>query len=170
MFKYTNFTIIPLNASHDSQIAQVIRSVSDEYGLTADKGFSVADPTLDCLSQVYRFPKHAYWIVLNASQQVVGGAGIAPLEDETDICELQKMYLLPHARQQGLATYLAQLCFKSALEYQFKSCYLETTACLKEALRLYKRLGFVELSHRLGHSTHDDCEICMLKNLIADQK
>ena len=42
-------------------IAAVIREVSAEYGLTADKGYTVADPNLDELFQLYSQPGHAYW-------------------------------------------------------------------------------------------------------------
>lgn len=37
-------------------IAAVIRTVSAEYGLTADKGYTVADPNLDELFQLYSQP------------------------------------------------------------------------------------------------------------------
>ena len=37
-------------------IAAVIRTVSAEYGLTADKGYTVADPNLDELFQLYNQP------------------------------------------------------------------------------------------------------------------
>lgn len=84
-------------------IATVIRTVSAEYGLTADKGYTVADPNLDELFQLYSQPGHAYWVI-EQNGQVVGGGGVAPLScSEPDICELQKMYFLPSARGQGLA-------------------------------------------------------------------
>lgn len=43
-------------------LAYVIRQVSAEYGLTADKGYTVADPNLDELYQVYSQPGHAWWL------------------------------------------------------------------------------------------------------------
>ncbi len=58
-------------------IAAVIRTVSAEYGLTADKGYTVADPNLDELFQLYNQPGHAYWVI-EQDGQVVGGGGIAP--------------------------------------------------------------------------------------------
>ncbi len=89
-------------------IAAVIRTVSAEYGLTADKGYTVADPNLDELFQLYSQPGHAYWVI-EQDGQVVGGGGIAPLLcSEPDICELQKMYFLPTIRGQGLAKKLAR--------------------------------------------------------------
>ena len=81
-------------------IAAVIRTVSAEYGLTADKGYTVADPNLDEL-----FSCTASRVMPTGSLNrtaVVGGGGIAPLLcSEPDICELQKMYFLPTIRGQG---------------------------------------------------------------------
>ena len=88
-------------------IAAVIRTVSAEFGLTADKGYTVADPNLDELFKLYSQPGHAYWVI-EQDGQVVGGGGVAPLScSEPDICELQKMYFLPSVRGQGLAKKLA---------------------------------------------------------------
>lgn len=50
-----------LTQQDNPAIARVIRQVSAEYGLTADKGYTVADPNLDELYQVYSQPGHAYW-------------------------------------------------------------------------------------------------------------
>ncbi|OSC43856.1 GNAT family N-acetyltransferase, partial [Klebsiella pneumoniae] len=36
-----------ITAADNAAIARVIRQVSAEYGLTADKGYTVADPNLD---------------------------------------------------------------------------------------------------------------------------
>ncbi|STJ87966.1 putative acetyltransferase [Escherichia coli] len=92
-----------LTLQDNPAIARVIRQVSAEYGLTADKGYTVADPNLDELYQVYSQPGHAYWVV-EYEGEVVGGGGIAPLAgSESDICELQKMYFLPAIRGKGLA-------------------------------------------------------------------
>ncbi|VFT71382.1 putative acetyltransferase [Escherichia coli] len=52
-----------LTLQDNPAIARVIRQVSAEYGLTADKGYTVADPNLDELYQVYSQPGHAYWVV-----------------------------------------------------------------------------------------------------------
>ena len=52
-----------LTVADNPAIAHVIRQVSAEYGLTADKGYTVADPNLDELYQVDSQPGHAYWVV-----------------------------------------------------------------------------------------------------------
>ncbi|EPE1849659.1 GNAT family N-acetyltransferase [Cronobacter dublinensis] len=154
-----------MTAADNATVARVIRQVSAEYGLTADKGYTVADPNLDVLYTQYSKPGHAYWVV-ELDGEVVGGGGIAPLAcSETDLCELQKMYFLPAARGRGLAKKLALQALEFARAQGYGRCYLETTAFLKEAIALYERLGFVHISEPLGCTGHVDCEVRMLKTL-----
>ncbi|UYU31480.1 GNAT family N-acetyltransferase [Siccibacter colletis] len=155
----------PLTAHDNPAIARVIRAVSAEFGLTADKGYTVADPNLDALYQLYSQPRHAYWVV-EYNGEVVGGGGLAPLAcSEPGICELQKMYFLPAARGKGLARQLALQALDFAREQGFTRCYLETTAFLRQAIALYESLGFDHISAPLGCTGHVDCEVRMLKNL-----
>lgn len=155
----------PITPADNAAIAGVIRAVSAEYGLTADKGYTVADPELDTLYQHYSRPGHAYWVV-ELDGAVVGGGGVAPLRGgEPDICELQKMYFLPAARGRGMARKLAQQALDHARSQGFSRCYLETTAFLREAIALYERLGFAHIDHPLGNTGHVDCEVRMLKHL-----
>ena len=60
-----------LTANDDAGIASVIRLVSAEYGLTPDKGFSVADKTLDILSQVYN-RDNACYLVIELDGKIMG--------------------------------------------------------------------------------------------------
>lgn len=53
-------TVRRITTADNAAIARVIRQVSAEYGLTADKGYTVADPNLDELYQVYSQPGAAY--------------------------------------------------------------------------------------------------------------
>ncbi|MBA7843635.1 GNAT family N-acetyltransferase [Klebsiella sp. RHBSTW-00484] len=159
------YTLRRISAHDNAAIAAVIRQVSAEYGLTADKGYTVADPNLDELFQLYSQPGSAYWVV-EQNGLVVGGGGVAPLTcSESDICELQKMYFMTSARGQGLAKKLALMALDHAREYGFKRCYLETTAFLKEAIGLYEHLGFEHIGGPLGCTGHVDCEVTMLKAL-----
>lgn len=157
--------IRPLTHEDNPAIARVIRQVSAEYGLTADKGYTVADPNLDALYQLYSQPGHAYWVI-EQNGCVLGGGGVAPLTcSEPDICELQKMYFLPQARGKGMAKKLALMAMDHARRQGFTRCYLETTAFLKEAIALYEHLGFEHIDGPLGCTGHVDCEVRMLKQL-----
>ncbi|OON39152.1 GNAT family N-acetyltransferase [Izhakiella australiensis] len=155
----------PLTAADNSAIAGVIREVSAEFGLTADRGYTVADPNLDHLYELYSQPDSAYWVV-ELDGRVIGGGGIAPLQCSTEaICELQKMYFLPAARGLGLARTLALKAMEYAREHGYQRCYLETTASLTRAIRLYEQLGFEHIDSAMGCTGHVDCEVRMLKTL-----
>ncbi len=155
----------PIAPADNPLIAQVIRDVSAEFGLTADKGYTVSDPNLDRLFELYSEANSAYWIV-ELDGRVVGGGGVAPLLcSDDDICELQKMYFLPDVRGLGLARSLALQAMAFARERGFKRCYLETTASLTRAIKLYEHLGFRHIDGPMGCTGHVDCEVTMIREL-----
>jgi putative acetyltransferase len=155
----------PISAADNPHIAQVIRTVSAEFGLTADKGYTVSDPNLDRLFELYSEANSAYWVI-ELDGHIVGGGGIAPLQcSAPDVCELQKMYFLPPLRGRGMAHRLALQALDFARERGFKRCYLETTASLTQAIRLYEKLGFQHIDGPMGCTGHVDCEVRMLKAL-----
>ncbi|HDM8198581.1 TPA: bifunctional helix-turn-helix transcriptional regulator/GNAT family N-acetyltransferase [Vibrio harveyi] len=158
------YVLRPLTKADNSQVADVIRKVSAEYGLTADKGYGVADPTLDDMYSVYDQQGAAYWVV-EYQGEIVGGGGFAPLAGEPNVCELQKMYFLPQTRGHGLAKRIVALSLQLAKQFGYQQCYLETTECLREAVGLYEKLGFEHLDAPLGQTGHDACEVLMLKTL-----
>ncbi|WP_440885153.1 bifunctional helix-turn-helix transcriptional regulator/GNAT family N-acetyltransferase [Vibrio campbellii] len=158
------YVLRPLTKADNSQVADVIRKVSAEYGLTADKGYGVADPTLDDMYSVYDQQGAAYWVV-EYQGEIVGGGGFAPLAGESNVCELQKMYFLPQTRGHGLAKRIVALSLQLAKQFGYQQCYLETTECLREAVGLYEKLGFEHLDAPLGQTGHDACEVVMLKTL-----
>lgn len=161
------YVIRTLTSDDNAQMATVIRQVSAEYGLTADQGYGVADKTLDCLSEVYQAGNSHYWVI-ELDGKILGGAGIAPLAGEVNICELQKMYFSGELRGKGFAKRLALQAINFATEQGFADCYLETTANLIEAIKLYESLGFQHLDRPLGNTGHNACEITMLKPLTAN--
>ena len=155
------YRLLTLTGDYDAALAAVIREVSAEYGLTADKGYSVADPQLDSLSQLYQAPGTGYFLLVAEDGELVGGAGFAPVTGHAGVCELQKMYLLARARGQGVGRRLAEKVLEEASLRGYQHCYLETTPLLPEALHLYQKLGFTPCP-RLGDSGHDDCEITLM--------
>ncbi|WP_455811540.1 GNAT family N-acetyltransferase [Pseudomonas graminis] len=161
----TTLRVRPIVPADNPHIAAVIRAVSAEFGLTADKGYTVSDPNLDHLYEVYSEKNCAFWVV-EVEGKVVGGGGIAPLaHSDADVCELQKMYFMPSVRGLGLARRLAIQAMDYAREQGFKRCYLETTASLTRAIRLYEHLGFEHIDGPMGSTGHVDCEVTMLKSL-----
>lgn len=150
----------------NAQIAQIIRDVSVEFGLAAESGFAVGDTVLDHLYEVYQQPNSAYWVIVDEQDQVYGGGGIAPLQGDHNILEIQKMYFLAAIRRYGLAKQILNLAFDFARQHQRQRIYLETTKSLWQAVKLYEQLGFEYLDQPEGNTGHSQaCEIWMLKNL-----
>ncbi|HDX8353225.1 TPA: bifunctional helix-turn-helix transcriptional regulator/GNAT family N-acetyltransferase [Aeromonas dhakensis] len=164
------YRIRPITQADNPAIAAVVRAVSAEYGLTADKGYGVADPNLDFLHETYLGERSRYWVIEGPDGSILGGGGIAPLAgEEGQVCELQKMYFMPSLRGLGLGRRLVLQALDEARALGYQRCYLETTAVLREATALYESLGFEHLPGPLGCTGHDACEICMVLALAANE-
>lgn len=160
------YSIRTIQAQDNHQIAKLIRDVSKEFGLAPESGFAVADPILDELFEVYSKQNTHYWIVENQNGEILGGGGIAPLQGDDDVLEIQKMYFHPEIRGFGFAKKILNLAFEFAHHSGFKNIYLETTKDLWQAVKLYERMGFTHLSEPKGHTGHSHvCEIWMEKNI-----
>lgn len=165
------YRIRPITPADNPHIAAVVRAVSAEYGLTADKGYGVADPNLDFLHETYQGERSRYWVIEGPDGTILGGGGIAPLAGaENEVCELQKMYFMPALRGLGLGRRLVLQALAEARALGYQRCYLETTEVLREATSLYESLGFEHLPGPLGCTGHDACEICMVLALGAETR
>lgn len=160
----SDVVVRPLQQQDNTVVANVIRQVSYENGLTEDKGYGVADPTLEDMFSVYNNERSQYWVI-ELDGKVVGGGGFAPLAGMPEVCELQKMYFLPETRGKGLAKRLVNMSMEKAKEQGYQHMYLETTECLNAAVKLYEKLGFKHLDSAWGETGHDACEVVMAKTL-----
>lgn len=147
----------------NAAVAQLIRHVLTEHNVPK-VGTAYADASLDCMYETYNRPRSVYFVIED-NGEIIGGAGIAPLENGADdICELQKMYFLPQARGTGMGSKMMQQCLDAAVAFGFKKCYLETISSLKAAQVLYKKSGFDYLEEPMGNTGHNSCEVWMLKH------
>ena len=160
----TDFIIREIKPSDNFDLSEVIRSVILEMG--APKiGTAYEDKATDLMFETYQKEKVAYFVVEHKNK-VIGGAGIAKLDNSTDnICELQKMYFLPVARGKGLGSKLISKCLEKAKEFGFESCYLETMPYMEAARKLYTKNGFVNLDKPMGNTGHYSCNVWMLKKI-----
>jgi putative acetyltransferase len=149
--------IRPLEARDELAADAVIRAVRREFGVTGD-GFDDRESTTPDLVSIYDAPRSAYFVVERAGL-VLGGAGIAPYGGaQSEICELQRMYLLPAARGTGLGRALLAKCLAAARTFRYRRCYLETAASLATARRLYLHAGFREVAESPGQPVHPSCD------------
>jgi putative acetyltransferase len=142
----------------------MIRSVFDELNIPK-VGTAYEDPYLDTMFEAYNKTNTAYFVV-ESDGKIIGGAGVAPLENESDkICELQKMYFLPQARGLGLGSQMMALCMQTAKDFGFEKCYLETMPFMLDAQKLYQKVGFEYICAPMGSTGHTSCPVWMIKNL-----
>lgn len=152
-----NAVIRPVQASDNVAIASIIRTVMPEFGASG-KGFAIHDKEVDDIAGSYSQPRTAYF-VCEAGAKIVGGGGIAPLQGGDDsVCELKKMYFLKEGRGQGLGRRLVQRCLEAAKDLGFEYCYLETFNTMKDAMKLYEKMGFDKIPGPLGNTGHFACD------------
>jgi putative acetyltransferase len=148
----------------DQKIAAAIRSVLIEMGVPK-VGTAYEDKALDCMTLTYGGPRKCY-LVLEQDDEILGGAGIAPLDNYTgNVCELQKMYFTPKARGKGLGYQMMSLCLDFAKQSGFDQCYLETMPYMDNAKKLYHKVGFQTIDRPLGDTGHYSCTVWMIKDL-----
>jgi putative acetyltransferase len=141
----------------DAAVAAIIRSVLPEF-TACTAGSTLEDSEVVAMSQAYRAPRSAYFVV-EAAGEVVGGAGVGPLAGGPfEVCELRKMYFLSAARGHGVGAVLLRHCMRVARGFGYQICYLETLSGMDAARHLYARAGFRPLQKPLGATGHDICD------------
>lgn len=161
---YAKIVIRRIEIKDNPEIAQIIRSVMTSFGASGE-GFSINDPEVDHIYEAYQNLGHAYFVITDGVR-VYGGGGIGPLAgEEKHTCELKKMYFLPEIRGQGFGQKLMDVCLNEARNLGYLKCYLETLLSMEDAIKLYRKNNFQELSAPLGKTGHFSCDSFFVKNL-----
>ena len=161
----STFTIRPVLPKDDIRLAEVIREVLVEHGVPK-VGTAYEDEALSCMHKTYPVPRAQYFVVDTPDEGIIGGAGVAQLANfEGNICELQKMYFLPIARGRGIGSAMIDLCLKTARDFRFDQCYLETMPNMHAAQNMYKHKGFHYIDGAMGNTGHYSCPVHMLIDL-----
>lgn len=165
----TQTTLRPLERGDVPALLGIIRDARAQYGL-ADRVDALLEPADLAMCDTYG-KRHAIYFVALLDDEVVGGAGIAPLAGADALtCELQRMYLKPEARGQGIGTQLLDACLDAARRFWFVRCYAETIAEMDVALAFYARHGFETLTAALGRTGHQHNNCWLLRKLTAPQE
>lgn len=145
-------------------LAIMIRNVFDEFD-APKKGTVYSDPTTDNLYELFRIEKSVLWVA-ETDDGIVGCCGIYPTEGLPEHCaELVKFYLAKESRGKGIGKILMGKSIESAKEYGYSELYLESLPVFSNAIRIYKKQGFIQLDKPLGESGHSTCNIWMIKKL-----
>jgi len=162
-------TIRPLERIDVPAMLDIIRNARAQYGMAGrvDALLEPADLALYSTYQRWR----SLFFVAGIGGEIVGGAGVAPLEGADPLtCELQRMYLRFDARGLGIGTRLLNACLDAARRFWFVRCYAETISEMDQALKLYDRNGFVALPGALGSTGHAHNDRWLLRVLRPPQE
>lgn len=149
--------IRPIRKSDNPAVARLIREVMTEFGAVGE-GFSIVDPEVDSMYAAYR-DKGSMYLVVERAEEILGSAGIGPLQGgEPGVCELQKMFFRPELRGIGMGYRLLARLMDEAKKRGYRCCYIETLTRMDQAVSLYRKFGFQELSQSLGATGHNSCD------------
>ena len=161
---HINLKIRSIQKNDNKSLSNIIKSILVEFNANIN-GTAYTDSETDNMFEAYADDKSIYYVAL-LDNEIVAGCGINQLKNaEKDICELQKMYMLPKARNKKIGKKLLLNCLNFAKITGFKQCYLETFPNMTAAITLYKKNGFYQINHSLGNTCHYSCNIWMLKDL-----
>lgn len=150
-------------------LLDIIADSRAEYGVH-ERGVELLEPSDHALYATYQRQRSLYFVAVLGGD-IVGGAGIAPLEGADPLtCELQRMYLRHDARRRGIGRALLEQCLKAARQFLYVRCYLETIAQMRPALDFYGRNGFRGLGSRLGAAGHEHNDRWLVRPLRASAR
>lgn len=132
-----------LEARTKKQISEA-KSLFLEYAksLNFDLCFQDFDKELDSLPGDYS-PPEGRLLIVKQNNQVAGCVALRKFED--NICEMKRLYVRPEFRGFRLGRILAERIIEEAKSIGYKKMCLDTVPSMKEAIQLYKNLGFYEI-------------------------
>jgi putative acetyltransferase len=145
-------------------VYKMVQTSLEQYNLDVP-GTAYFDPYLDSLYQYYQDLKNGSYWVFEQNSEIIGGIGIAPFADYTEVAELQKYYVLKDYQGMGYGSLLYQTAEVYARKQGFKKIYIETIDVLDKANEVYKYFGFKRLEQPLEGSEHELMNRWFIKDL-----
>ena len=149
------FSFAGIRPEYDAYLAALVRSSLAAHQLDIP-GTAYFDDALDHLSDYYKAPGRAYFVLLSRDTPV-GGVGLAPFPGLENTCEMQKLYLDEAVRGQGLGYTLVEKVEEEARKLGYRNIYLETHTNLAAAIHIYEKSGYrrIDPPESVVHSTMD---------------
>ena len=145
-----------ISPQYDTAVAELVRRNLKAHQLDIP-GTVYFDKNLYHLSEFYQAEpgKRIYYVLVDESDSVLGGVGLAEFEGIEDCAELQKLYLDDRVKGRGLGYDLIEKAETTARTLGYKRMYLETHNYLKTAIHLYEKCGYreIERPESVVHST-----------------
>jgi GNAT superfamily N-acetyltransferase len=133
--------IVPVDTDDLLRTAcQLFAEYADELGV--DLCFQNFQQELASLPGGYALPNGRLLLAVDG-EQAVGCVAVRKLE--IGICELKRLYVRPNYRSNGVGRMLVDSIIVEARKIGYTKMRLDSLTSLKEAARLYRTFGFVEI-------------------------
>lgn len=130
---------------YDFCYRSAFRSLNEEW-ITAHWKMEEADYKALDHPQEYILDKGGYIFVALYKDKPVGVCALCKLDDPTYDYELAKLAVSPEVQGKGIGILLCETVICKAKELHARKIFLESNTLLKPAIRLYRKLGFKELT------------------------
>lgn len=101
----------------------------------------------------------SFWCLFDG-KNIIGTVALKKLDEEK--CELKSLYLLQKYHGKDMGEHLLKTAILEAQENGYKEMYLDTLSTSKEAISLYKKMGFV-ITKR--YNSNDIADVFMMLQL-----
>lgn len=121
-----------------------VRALFKEYAasLGVDLCFQNFEKELTSLPGDYDPPTGRLLVAVDETR-LAGCVALRRIDDQ--VCEMKRLYVRPAYRGTGLGRRLAETVISAAREIGYAQMRLDTLPSMKEAIKLYHSLGFVEI-------------------------
>lgn len=144
-----SISAIKINRVRSVKDIQSAREIFIDYAnwLARDHGIDLAfqniDDELEQLPGKYSPPGGEILLASNDVNCVIGVIAVRPYEDS--ICEIKRLFVLPHARGHSLGKRLISQIINIAIDANYKRAILDTAAFMHAAQNLYEQFGFTDI-------------------------
>jgi putative acetyltransferase len=137
-------TVLVRPATSAGDIAEARRLLEQyEASLDVDLRYQGFEEELAGLPGAYAPPRGRLLLAVDGSAPA-GCVALRPLGD--DVCEMKRLYVSPAARGRRVGRLLAETVIREARLIGYCRMRLDTLPSMKEALALYRALGFEEIA------------------------
>ena len=153
------WSLLPIQSKPQRELAGTLiheyllwinESAQREYGLTFDIAAMLASDIADATK--FQPPRGRFYLAQNGDQ--VGGVGCLK-QLQADIAEVQRMYVRPEFRGQGIGRMIAERLISDARRMGYRKLRLESLKFLVAAHDLYRSLGFKEIASYADNSMRE---------------